>query len=63
MKFSYDNNVDSLYIQFQKDDVIESEELMPGVVLNIDRDGNVVGIEISDASAKLGCKPDSVVEL
>ena len=63
MKFNYDSEVDVLYIQLKDEDITESEEVRPGVVLDIGKDGNLVGIEILDASVKFGHKPDLVVEL
>ena len=50
MKITYDPDVDVLQIIFSSVPVAESDEDKPGVVLDYDKDGNVVGMEILDAS-------------
>ncbi len=46
MKLSYDPEVDALYLSLSAAPVVESEEARPGVVLDLDAQGEVVGIEI-----------------
>ena len=53
MKASYDPEVDVLTIVFSSAPVKESDEDKPGVVLDYDRDGNIVSIEILDASTRV----------
>ena len=50
MKTSYDPQVDALYLGFSDDVIIESEEVRPGIIFDLDGEGRVVGIEILDAS-------------
>ena len=51
MKIRYDQSVDALTIVLQQNvEVEESDEAKPGVVLDYDRDGNLVAIEVLDAS-------------
>jgi uncharacterized protein YuzE len=50
MKFKYYADTDSLYIDlFERTDV-DSNEVAPGVVLDFDVKGNLVGIDIDHAS-------------
>lgn len=63
MKFRYDDEVDALYIELISGEVKESEEVKPGLILDIGQDGNVIGIELLDASKKIGKKLNLVVEL
>ena len=42
-----------LYIEFEDRPSLESFELFDGVVVDLDADEHVVGIEIEDASQKL----------
>ena len=53
MKTSYDAEADALYVRFVDAPVIESEELRPGLVLDFDQEGRIVGIEVLDASRQL----------
>jgi uncharacterized protein YuzE len=50
MKFDYFADTDSLYIDLSERPSVESEEVAPGVVLDFDEKGKVVGIDIEDAS-------------
>lgn len=52
MKINYDPEVDVLHIVFSNALVDESDETRPGVILDYDKEGNVVGMEILDASKR-----------
>lgn len=53
MRVTYDPEVDVLRILFSSAPIEESDEDMPGVILDYDKDGNVVGMEILDASTRV----------
>lgn len=53
MKLSYYKETDSLYIDLVDRDSTESVEVKPGVVLDFDQDGRLVGIDIDHASQHL----------
>jgi len=53
MKFSYYPETDSLYIDLSSGDSVESTEISEGIVLDYDSDGNIVGIDIDNASKKI----------
>jgi uncharacterized protein YuzE len=59
MKVRYDPEVDVLRITLSDAPVEESDENKPGVILDYDKSGNIVGIEILDASKHMG-DPTSV---
>jgi uncharacterized protein YuzE len=55
VKATYDVRTDTFSIIFKSDvEVAESDEDKPGVVLDYDRDGNLVSLEILDASKRIG---------
>jgi uncharacterized protein YuzE len=53
MKVQYNSEVDVLSIVFSENPVKESDEDKPGVILDYDRDGNIVGIGILEASKRM----------
>ena len=50
MKFRYYAETDSLYIDFSERPSADSREVAPGVVLDFDGNGRLVGIDIDNAS-------------
>lgn len=50
MKFHYYNDTDSLYIDLSERKSVDSKEIAPGVVLDFDSKGKIVGIDIDHAS-------------
>jgi uncharacterized protein YuzE len=63
MKLSYYPDTDSLYIDLSSKPSTESQEVSGGVVLDYDADGNLVGIDIDNASEKLDLKELSLSKL
>lgn len=53
MKVTYDPEVDVLRILLSRAAIEESDEDKPGVILDYDKDGNIVGLEILDASRRV----------
>ncbi|MGH7989518.1 MAG: DUF2283 domain-containing protein [Limisphaerales bacterium] len=56
MKVTYDSEVDVLRVLFSSAPIEESDEDKPGVILDYDKNGNIVGVEILDAQKRLGEK-------
>ena len=50
MIFQYYSDSDMLYIRLADGTSTESEEITPGVVLDLDEQHRVIGVEIEDAS-------------
>jgi uncharacterized protein YuzE len=50
MKFHYYPETDSLYIDLSEKTSVDSREVAPGVVLDFDAEGHLVGIDIDRAS-------------
>lgn len=53
MKAIYDRETDTLTVIFSHTPVAESDEDKPGVILNYDEAGNLVSLEILDASQRV----------
>jgi uncharacterized protein YuzE len=53
MRLDYYPDTDSLYIDFSLRPSVESQEVSPGVVLDYDAEGTLVGIDIDNASRKI----------
>ena len=56
MKLNYYKDTDSLYIDLSAKPSAESREISNGVVLDYDAEGNLVGIDIDNASLKIDLK-------
>jgi uncharacterized protein YuzE len=50
MKIHYYPETDSLYIDLAQKTSVDSQEVSPGVVLDYDAEGHLVGIDIDHAS-------------
>ena len=53
MKLAYYAKTDSLYIDLSEHPSAESREVSEGIVLDYDAEGNLVGIDIDNASRKV----------
>ncbi|MBN1867390.1 DUF2283 domain-containing protein [Candidatus Sumerlaeota bacterium] len=53
MKAIYDSKTDTLVLEFKPGPVVESDEEKPGVILDFDADGDLVSMEILDASKRV----------
>jgi uncharacterized protein YuzE len=56
MRINYYAETDSLYIDLSSKPSVDSREVSEGIVLDYDADGNLVGIDIDQASTKLEIK-------
>jgi len=56
MRLNYYPDTDSLYIDLSGKVGADSKEISEGVILDYDVDGNIVGIDIDNASKKVDMK-------
>jgi uncharacterized protein YuzE len=56
MKLSYYSDTDSLYIDLSEQPSVESREVSEGIVFDYDATGNLLGIDIDNASRKVDLK-------
>jgi uncharacterized protein YuzE len=53
VRVRFDQQADALYVRLDESPIAESEEVRPGVVLDLDEQGEVVGIEILRVGRRL----------
>jgi len=53
MKLIYDKETDTLSMIMRKGSVSESDEIRPGLILDYDKAGHLVSIELLDASEQV----------
>jgi len=51
-RISYDKVADALYIKFKDDKVADSDEIAPGVIVDFNSKGEIVGIEVLEFSRR-----------
>lgn len=60
MVIKYNKEADAIYIQFSDAKVFESDEEKPGIILDCDDSGNIIGIEVLNASQKTN-QPNGII--
>ena len=56
-KISYDKKSDNLYFFIRDGHLDKYQEIVPGIAVELDKKGNLLGIEILRASKVLGTVP------
>jgi uncharacterized protein YuzE len=54
VRVEYDKKADALYIWLRKAKYDVSEELAENVIIDLDKKGHIIGIEVLDASKNMG---------
>ncbi len=52
MRIRVDKDSDALYFRLDDKRIVESEEVRPGVILDFDEEGRVIGVEFLGISAR-----------
>jgi len=52
MKIEYSKEADAIYVYFKEEVVANSKEIEDGVVIDFDKDGQLIGIEVLDVSQR-----------
>ena len=60
MKITYDQETDTITIRLKDIPISDSDELQEGVVADYDNEGNIVGLEIFEASKRV-TQPQNLV--
>ena len=53
MKVTYDPEVDVLHIVLNNVPIMASDQNKPGVIIDYDQEGNLIGLEILEASMRV----------
>ncbi len=53
MKLKVDHKADALYLSLSEEPVLESEEVSPGIIIDYNEKGQVVGIEMLHLSHRV----------
>ncbi len=52
MRIEYSKEADALYVYFKEEYVAKSKEIEDGIVLDFDKKGQLIGIEVLDVSQR-----------
>ncbi len=63
MRLKIDKENDVLYLRLDETEIIDSEEVQPGVILDFNKDNCVVGIEILNLSTRVAKDSINLVQL
>ncbi len=53
MRLKIDRENDALYFRLDESAIVDSEEVQPGVILDFDAQGKMVGIEVLNLSSRV----------
>jgi len=53
MKAIFDPQTDSMSLIFREDEIVDSDELREGIIIDYIKDGKIVSMEIFDASEQI----------
>ena len=53
MRINYDRADDAVYIRFSEAEYYQSDEVKEGIILDFDKKGRIIALEVLDVSARL----------
>lgn len=63
MKLKVDREADALYLKLDNTAIVESEEVQPGIILDFDKNDQVIGIEVLGLSKRIAPADIKLVQL
>ena len=60
MKVIFDPQTDSVSLIFREDEIVDSDEIREGIIIDYNKDGKIVSMEILDASEQIS-EPERVL--
>jgi uncharacterized protein YuzE len=52
MRVTYNEKDDALYVRMDEAPIVESEEVQPGLIVDFNGEGQIIGIEVHGVKAK-----------
>ena len=52
MNIKFDKEADAIYLKLSDNKIAESDQEKPGIIIDYDAEGNIVGIELLEASKR-----------
>jgi uncharacterized protein YuzE len=62
MKMILDKDSDALYFRLNENQIVDSEEIKPGVIVDYDDNDRIVGVEFLNISTRAGKEQLSSIE-
>lgn len=62
MRLKVDKDNDALYFRIDESSIVESEEVQPGVILDFNAEGTVVGVELLNLSKRVKAEQLKVLQ-
>jgi len=63
MRLKIDKESDALYLRLDEAEIVDSQEVQPGVILDFNKDNRVVGVEILNLSTRVAKEKLNLVQL
>ncbi len=63
MEINYDKEADAVYIEFQKGEFAKNKKIDEFTIIDLDKKGNILGIEILEASKRIPIESFSEVSV
>ncbi len=63
MEISYDKEADAMYIEFQKGKFVNNKKIDDFTIVDLDKKGNILGIELLDISKRIPLKSLSEISV
>jgi uncharacterized protein YuzE len=53
MRIQFDEKADAIYLRLDETEIVESEEVHPGIILDFNRQNEVVGVEVLHVKSRI----------
>ncbi len=63
MEISYDKEADAMYIEFRDGEFAKNKKIDDFTIIDLDKDGNILGIELLEVSKRMPAESLSKVHL